>query len=394
MTIQRTSKKALQRSIIATALGGLSEIRPLMHRTKFSGNYDYGYVEEKLKDLKIDSDYGKMAVERNYSYKRKAYRKLKGGTAVFLFKTPEQYDDPQLLYLRPQCIVETSNSTPEFLSMIDKALPGLKIMSVEYAIDFYCKDSDTVANLFYLLRRYTYIHHAKQVSMDGGEFDGWKEPRDINAVYKIHFQERRIGTKKIFSGKYVKVYERGEDRAKKEISTKKKGRGRTKKKGWLHTDTNRVRLEVTISKRNRTLAKNHGIKNLKDLLLGPKFQKILFPKSSSSTPTRKQDQIQFKNFVDRKSNRLPKDYPDYNTEDGQGNIECFMNEYFRGKELGINLSRETEHTKDLEPFKARIIEATRLFDQRWQKKVKKLGLFKTTLPNNQSFSYNSIFLYI
>ena len=360
--------KALQKQIINTALGGITKIKPLIHRTRFSGKHGYDDVKEAIGELKIDDDYGKKATERKYTYKKKAYIRLNGGTAVFLFKTSAPYEDPSLGYLKPKCIMETSDSTPEFLSLINQKLPVLKVMSIEYAIDFFCKDSQAVNNLFFLLRRYTYIHHSKRMSMVGGEFNGWKEPRNINSVYKIHFRERDLKPKKpIFPGKYIKIkiYERGDDPMKRRLSS------RNNKKGWLHKDTNRVRLEVTLNRKSGIL-KDNGIAALEEFLQGPQFQQIIFPKSLEPSPNRKLDQFRFVNFIDRPSSNLPKDYQDYNTKDALGNAECFMNEYFAAKKAGINVSREMEDTKALKGFKDRIIKATRRFDKNWVKRVNDL----------------------
>lgn len=354
-------EKNLQRKIIETSLAGITEIKPLIHRTRFSGNFNYGEVKKALGKLKPDKEYRKKAVEKQYKYQKKSYRKLKGGTVVFLFKASAPYDDLKLRYLLPKCIVETSFSTPGFLSLLSRKLPNLKTMSIEYAIDFYCRDNDAVNDLFYLFRRYFYTPYAKELSMIDANFNGWKEARIINAVYRIYSKKKGYGDNSLnFLNKYIKIYERGEDGLKKTLSTGKKG--------WDHKDTDRVRVEVTINNK-RGIFKEKGIDRLEGLLEGPKFQEILFPQSLSKK-TRKLDQIQFRNFRDRSSNNLPKDYQDYNTEDVQGNIECFMNEYLNAKKEGINISRETEPTKALNRLKEKIIEATRKFDQKWEKKKK------------------------
>ena len=351
-------EKRQHRTLVRSILRHVIEIRPLIHRSKFSGKYNHQDVKKRLGKLRIDKDYAKKAIKNKYMYKRKYYRLFPDGKITFLFKTYASYNSPQLGHLKPKCIAETSNSTSKFLSRINQALPDLNIMSLEYAIDLYCPDHDAVANLFYLLRRYTYIHHAKRTSMIGGEFLGYEGnevTRDTNAVSKIHFQEKKKG-KKISSGKYAKIYERGDDNVKRTLPSGKKG--------WQHKDTNRVRLEVTIHRKNGTLAKN-GIKTLSDLVQGPKFQEIIFPKSFPNAKPTVLDQIEFRNFIDRENGKLPSDYQDYLTKDPQGNMESFMDEYFRGKRLGINLSREMENSKNMEPLKTKMAEAAKLFDQNW-----------------------------
>jgi len=347
--------KRQHRTLVRSILRNVSEIKPLIHLSQFSGPYDFQQVRCKLGKLGIDKAFSIRAKKKNYTYKRQVHKSFSDGKITFLFKTYAPYNSPQLGYLRPPCIVETSNSSSRLLSTINRVLPGLKIMSLEYAIDLYCPNNN-VAKLLYLLRRYTYIHHAKQASMINDEYLGYEEDevtRDINAVSQIRFKEKTVG-KKLSSGKYVKIYERGDDTLKKRLPNRKKG--------WLHKNTNRVRLEVTINRTNGTLGNNY-IETLNDLVQGPKFQKIIFAKSIDPT---KQDQIQFKNFKDRKNGKLPKEYEDYLTEDAQGNMESFMDEYFRAKNLkGKGVSNEMENSKNMEPLKTRMVKAAKLFDKNW-----------------------------
>ena len=348
--------KRQHRTLVRNISSRILEIKPLIHRSKFSGDYTHTYIKYKLNKLGIDKNYSTKAIKNNYTYKRKCSRSFSDGKITFLFKTYSPYNSSQLGYLKRKCIVETSNSNSKLLSRINKVLPGLDVMSLEYAIDFYCRDHYAVANLLYLLRLYTYIHHTKRTSMIGGKFLGYEGnevTRNTNAVSKIHFQEKTTG-KKISSGKYAKIYERGDDNVKITLPSGKKG--------WRHKDTNRVRLEVTINRTNGTLGNNY-IETLNDLVQGPKFQKIIFAKSIDPT---KQDQIQFKNFKDRKNGKLPKEYEDYLTEDAQGNMESFMDEYFRAKNLkGKGVSNEMENSKNMEPLKTRMVKAAKLFDKNW-----------------------------
>jgi hypothetical protein len=355
-------RKHEYRGLILKILSTVERIEPLIHRSRFSGNYNYGQVEEALGKLKVDDKYRKRAIKRNYSYGKKAYRNFQSGKAVFFFKTSAPYNDPKKGYLKPPCIFETSDATPDFLTEIALALPDLKATSLEYAIDFYCQNHHQVSDLFWLLRRCSYIPRSKKTSMIGGEFNGYdygQVEREFNAVYKVHFQEKKVG-KKISSGKYVKFYERGDDQTKKTFPNGKKY--------WDHKDTNRVRFEVTFHRKNGTLERN-GIKTLEDLVKGPQFRQIIFPSSFPEANPRTQDQLQFKNFVDRKGKKPPKLTENYRTPDLDGNIECFMNEYLLGKEVVGNISRATEPMKVLEGFKGRIIEATKLFDKKWENSI-------------------------
>ena len=138
------SAKRFQRQMIHKSLYGVTEVKPLIHRSKFSKSYNYGDVQEKLGTLKPDDAYGKKAREKNYSYKKKVNRSIEGGRVSFLF-------NPQSPHPKPSCIAQTSTST------------------LEYAIDVYCRNQIAVSGLFYILRRYIYIHHAMRTSMTGRE---------------------------------------------------------------------------------------------------------------------------------------------------------------------------------------------------------------------------------
>jgi len=333
------SPKGLQLEIVREALNGITEIVPFLHRIRFSGDYSHSEIEQKIAGLCVD-DNGKKAI-----------LKVEKGILTIFFKQPEA--------VKPSSIVESSISASQALSMLYRALPELTIMSVVYAIDFFCRNSNSVADLFFLLRRYMYFHQAKWTSMDGGKFYGWREPRDVNAVYRIHFDKEK--QKKSTPGKSVEIYERGKDREKTLLSSGNKG--------WKHSDTDRVRLAFTFNRNGGYLAKN-GLKNLADILAGPKFQQVLFPKTFSPIEPREQDQIQFRDFVRDNSDKLPKDYEDYTAEDRQGNIECFQEEYVHAKERGIEgIGDKMEDTKALKGLKGKILEAARFFDEQWKEKA-------------------------
>ena len=336
----KKSPKGLQLEIVRHALVGITEIVPFLHRIKFSGDYTHSEIKQKKARLGVDDD-----------NRKKAVLKLEKDILIISFKQPAR--------VTPLSIAENSISAFKALSRLYRALPDLTIMSVVYGIDLFCQNSDSVADLFFLLRRYMYFHHAKWTSMDGGKFYGWREPRDENAVYKIHFDKKEM--KKSAFGKSVEIYERGKDREKTSLPSGDIG--------WKHSYTDRVRLAFTFNRDGGYLAKN-GLKNLADILTGPKFQEFLFPKTFSSDETRGQDQIQFRNFVRDNPDKLPKDHEDYTTEDRQGNMECFQEEYFRAKERGIEgMGDKMEDTKVLKGLKGKILEATKLFDEQWKEKA-------------------------
>ena len=210
--------KALQQRIINTALGGITEIKVLIHNSEFFGFYKLRELHESLgKGIEIESS----AYPR---YPRKKCVQRPTGKVTHHFK-PKKYG------YGPSCIIATNKSTFEHLHNIYKRLPELNITRVEYAIDLYCKTPEAVADLFYLVRRYLYRRNAKRTSMEGGKFYGWQDWlndfRERNAVYYIWTGKK--------SGKHIKVYERGPD-SKRINGTEE----------WHHKDVDRVRIEFKL----------------------------------------------------------------------------------------------------------------------------------------------------
>jgi hypothetical protein len=247
---------------------------------------------------------------------------------------------PEHLGYGPSCLLATNMSTYDHLSNIHQRLPKLKITRLEYAIDLYCRDPDAVADLLWLIRRYLYAPNALQTSMVGGKFFGYKDyARVINAVYYIWMAK--------FSGKHIKVYERGP-------SLPKKGNI-----GWAHEDVDRVRIEFKLQR--RVIAKKYGLSTLKDLLMDPNFAAIA------------SEYVQFKNF--KFSSELPQDGDDYLSEDEQGNSESFMQEVLSAKDADKvkNIIQYIEDNQRMQALKKRIIEAAAKFDKNWRKRSRRLS---------------------
>lgn len=338
--------------------------KALLHRTKFSGDYKYEDISKKLGQNPVPNKrYEKIAKEQKYNYKMMAHIKREDYILTFLLKPRRERR-----YL-PKTIIETSNSTPEFLFKLDKRLPDLTIFSIEYTIDFYCKDPESVSDFFYLLRRYMFFPAAKSTLMYGGKFYN-RETKDENSVYKIHFTKKKNKRgKKLTPGKYIKIYERGHD--KKADLPSQTGK---LTKTWKQENINRVRLEFTINRKNNSLQKK-GLYTLSDLLDNPQFEAICFP-----NPNKRYDQIQFKHFIPPRINPhrgslatlLPTQWEDYTAVDKKGNPECFEEEFLQAKLRGINASNYTVHTESFKDFKKKILKTLRNFDKRWADKVEEI----------------------
>jgi hypothetical protein len=323
----------LQRLIVGVALNDIERIQPHIHRIEFTGNFLYEDIEKSVGHQKVLNDGEKQNLPKHLeACKLASYVQLPEGKLTIAYRPYEGM-------FRPSCVIFTSHSSPALFSRLNQPNIALKVSSIEYAIDIFCNNSEAVSDLFYLMRRYIYVPYSKETSMDGGEFNGFLEPRDTNAVYYIKFS----------GGRFFKAYERGPDGLAE--------RNDDGKPVWRHSETDRVRLESTFRRRGGLITKR-GIGTLQLLLLNPHFESMIFPEKP------KFHGIQFKNFSEH--NKLPQDHDDYNTKDDDGYIESFMLEYFRAKELDIeNLSRYMVDNARLEVLKHAIQLSVREFDRNW-----------------------------
>ena len=91
-----------------------------------------------------------------------------------------------------------------------------------------------------------FFAYAQKTSMEGGQFLGWNEYRNENAVYHVHLGKN-----------HAKIYERGND-----------NNGFDDREGWPHKNVNRVRLEFTFG---RPFLVRNKIKSLGSLVKNAKF---------------------------------------------------------------------------------------------------------------------------
>ena len=317
----------LQKRIIRTALDGITEIVPLIHRSKFFiKRCSYGEVKERLGKIRVLSPKETLFyLQREPGYRQVGYIQRGWGLGrMTVFFNPREAYFPRFRF-------HTSQSSQAALMALHDDMggyPDLKVSSLEYTIDFFCESCEAVSNLFYLLRRYMFFPYAKSTFMNGGDFGGWNEPRDENAVYHINMGDI-----------HAKIYERGGN-----------DNGFPKRKGWPHKNVDRVRLEFTFER--NFLARNH-ISDISDLIKDTKFYQLCSPR------------IQFKNF--KASSPFPKDWENYTAADKDGNIECLMEENFKAKREGNfkNPLQYLEDTKMLYSLKKEIRYEIRNFDNNW-----------------------------
>jgi hypothetical protein len=320
------SPKAFHRNIIRTALSGIKEITPLIHRSKFFiKQCKYGEVVERLGKIKVSSPKESlMYLKREPGYRQVGFiqRDLRRFTVFF---------NPKEAYY-PKFRFHTNQSSQDALMALyddSTGFPELEVSSLEYAIDFFCHSHESVHHLFYLLRRYMFFPHAKSTRMRGDKSLGWNESRTENAVYHVD-----MGTN------HAKIYERGDD-----------DNGFDDRKGWPHKNVNRVRLEFTFG---RPFLVGKNITDLNSLIIDPKFHQLCSPR------------IQFKHF--KATSPYPKYYEEYTATDKYGNSGTLMEEVFKAKRdrKFKNPLQYLAHNKKLNSLKKEIFYELRIFDNKWR----------------------------
>lgn len=295
------------------AIEVITKVEPKLHFVKFSGDFDYSWMEEKIGKMKI-SDKPPSIMPM---YQKEAYIQLKGGYLTVFFW-------PKKSYL-PPCMIQTAASRKAFLTPIAQSLPDMNLSMVEYAVDIYCQHNIGASLLFWILKRYVYVpYEGKSMLYGGQEVDG------SNMSFVC-----RIGP--------VKFYQRGEDEDKIEIPD-------TNKRGWHEEKLNRVRIEYTAE---GNILQQKGLNTLEDLLKAPKFQEIFSKK------------VKFKKFLDA-AGRFPHYWEGYSAEDLQGNSGAFHDEYVKTYKAGVkNLSQYIEDDDTLIQLNGRIQAEISKFDLDW-----------------------------
>jgi len=279
---------------VRIAVSKIKRVRAFIHRLRLSSDYTYKDINQNLCGLAIKQNNGKKM--SNYEFI--SYGHLEDGKiTVYSYYT---------IAGMPMSFLTTSDVSRKLLTAIYKALPNWNVSNVEYTIDLFCADQQHVADLFYLLRKNMYFPRGKITSTKGGRLDGVDIIRTTNAVYQVNYNSK---------SRYIKIYERGDDKDKKVSAERKKGY-------WSHKDCNRVRIEFTY-KRPRLKLKSPC--TLQQLLSDTNMIQLL----GDSQNKRIIQEINFKNF---KQNRgLPSPYDTYPSKDNKGHNECFQEELIQAK---------------------------------------------------------------
>lgn len=323
--------KRIEGNHIMSALSGIKRIEPRIHRIRLSNGYiDYKQLRDKYGWPGLHQmGETENRIEPNYRF----CAHITHGKNEFSFYTGRKE------YKFPKCRISTSCSQPEFLHFLSQIFPTAILAYVEYAIDFFCKDQDAVADVFCIFRRYLWFPRSCHTTMAGGTFYGWREPREENAVQQVWNKH----------GKYVRarLYERGPDDAE-----QKKDNGAPY---WDHSDCDRVRWEKVMRLNSKPFVKG-GIRTLNDILDNPRFADIV------------EKEIQFMKF--EKTNVLPRDWEDYNIPDKDGYAECFQEVYYFANKCGrVNVSQCKVEAERFRGLKFRLQREFQNFEENWSKEV-------------------------
>lgn len=305
---------------IEKALSSIEDVEAKLHVIRFSGNYGYKELKEKLGNLK---DFTHR--NENEKYGRKYIRSF-SGFQIHVFVNPDSnYLPPCLVEIYPTKAV-SPESYKKFLNDLAKKLPELKVRNVEYTIDLFCDYASSVQSLFWVLRRFLYVpwQRESELIVSKDKVDDLR----FSDVYRVT--------------KNQKVYERGKNSEKQ------------KEGGWLSSGLNRVRLEHTVKRKE--LLRRARINTIEDLVRLPKFFLL------------NSNKWQFKQF--RKSKKVPRAFHDYKAKDKHGHSGCFQFEYLtlRKKNLLRKPSQHIIDTPGLRFLKEKIHKAMHEFDQKWRKR--------------------------
>ena len=261
-----------------------ASVEVLIHRLRLRTTLDISYLmslrkKGKIKDLIIFNN-----KTRNVPYRIVA--KWKIGKDYLL-----SYFNPVNTWIpRKSCITDITYPSPRLLKKLHELLGEQTVSSAEYTIDFHYDDPSLVQKALYIFRRSLYVRHGKQTMIVGKNHKiNLLKKRSENSVYRV--------------GKYMKIYERGDDA---------KRKSNDKRVWWDYKDLDRLRFEFTA--RNYHL-KKVGVNKLSLFMKNPKFVDTLCSR------------LLFMEF--KGSSKLPRELDDYSRCDKDGNNDCFMEEYLQ-----------------------------------------------------------------
>lgn len=361
----------LDKCVTRQALYGINHINPFFHRMILSS---------KLINYQRLNDFFPGGIKQPGNSKEIAKRHTGGvyNNAAWLWlpltkKRLLIYYNPSEAFRPASRISITTPSVENLIELESRTSTrfqgsDFKFTSIEYTIDFHCKTSTDVGNLFYVFRRNYFCPHAKKTYLLGGKFTGYSHEQDYsidretNAVFSLDFSAKNKGMPR----KRIKFYERGADTDK-----------LSHEQFWSHNKCDRVRYEATISTR---LLRQQKLKHIKNFLTNPKFFEVLFPSVNA------QCLFQFKQFIKRQYRNYspPTCDQDYFHKDGETvSFECLTEELIHAKENGLDLSNSLENYPKLDFLVNQVRENVRDYQDKWIKtgkqRIKELSNIDTTV---------------
>lgn len=223
------------------------------------------------------------------------------------------------------------------LILLNNEIPHLRISSIEFFVDFFCADPNAVSNLFYVLRRYLWFKRKGRTRLKGGEYTGMHIARTENIV--MHVSNSAGNDAK------WKLYERGREKYGHDAA----------EQGWPHSDVIKVRLEVTLKRKDKT-STQYGLDTLDDLIERPNFKGILY------------DNIHFMCF--KQPSTYPQEYDVYGATDMTGCVDCFQEQYLKVKSERDASEQQIVESELMRSLKERIFDAVQRAEGHWQRRAR------------------------
>ena len=296
-------------------------IKAFLHRIILTGDWHKckGYYKTLINlfgAFYLDTDFTPDGRMPNY---RKKWIKNTPDFSINVFSEPIEFQAPYYMELLPKGNV-SPEKYKELLQRLNSSLKILHVRSIEYSIDLYCHDRESLQRLFLTLRRYLHIPYQRDAKLYGEKHIAWGDKTRMNTVYKASD---------------VKMYERGPDGKKKRID-------------WNVEDCDRVRLEFTA---NKTALRQRGISTLDDLISDARFYEI------------NHDIYKFIYFEGSK--KLPQCWEGYTSSDERGNMNCLQLEINNFRNRIKNLNQYLKEAEAFDPLRLAIVDAMHQFDEKW-----------------------------
>jgi hypothetical protein len=350
------------RFVTSQALSGITKITPFFHRIILSSQLNYGELANiflgKIMQLNNSAHIAEKYTGKTYRSAGQLWLPLTNKKLqIFYNRTDPNYPASRLSIVNPSIenLIELDQTAERLVNRVSDK-PLIQFASIEYTIDFHCDSSNSVGNLYYILRRNFYCPYAKRTVLQGGNFFGYSHDQDYslhrktNSVFHINCSDE--GNR---SNKIIKFYERGPDSSK--IS---------QDEFWHHVSCDRVRYEATIM---TNILRDNNITTIISFLRNPKFSELIFPSNRSESL------FQFAHFKVRDARKYspPSCDQDYFHRDGnEVFFECFIDEVLYAKKQKLDTSNYIHNYDRLDELVARAKESVIDYETGWKKKAIRL----------------------